>query len=52
MKEDMQQMSKDMKRVKVVKRPGKKENLKQVDEQKTNLYSTTIKLTLIHKKYC
>ena len=35
--EDMQQMSKRYERVKVVKRRGKKEHLKQGDEQKTNL---------------
>ena len=34
MKEDMQQMSKDMKQIKVVKRRGQKEHLKQGDEQK------------------
>ena len=30
----MQQMSKDMKQIKVVKRRGQNEHLKQVDEQK------------------
>ena len=40
-----------MKRVKVVKRSGQKEHLKQGDEQKRNLYSTTKKITLKHKKY-
>ena len=40
-----------MKQIKVVKRRGQNEHLKQGDEKKTNLYSTTIKLTLIHKKY-
>ena len=42
---DMQQMSK---RYETARK--KKEHLKQGDEQK-NLYITTIKLTLIHKKY-
>ena len=32
-----------MKQIKVVKRRGQNEHLKQGDEQKTNLYSTTIK---------
>ena len=40
-----------MKRIKVVKRRGQNEHLKQGDEKKTNLYTIIIKLTLIHKKY-
>ena len=39
-----------MKQIKVVKRRGKDEHLKQGDEQKQNLYTNTIKLTLIHKR--
>ena len=34
-----------------MQRRGQNERLKQGDEQKTNLYSTTIKLTLIQKRY-
>ena len=37
--------------MKQMKRRGQKEHLKQGDEQKKNVYSTTIKLTLIHKNY-
>ena len=40
-----------MKQIMVVKRRGQNEHLKQGERTKTNLYSTTIKLTLIHKKY-
>ena len=39
-----------MKQIKVVKRRGQNEHLKQGDEQKQNLYSATIKFTLIHKR--
>ena len=35
-----------------MQRRGQNEHLKQGEWTKTNLYSTTIKLTLIHKKYC
>ena len=38
-----------MKQIKVIKRRGQKEHLKQGDEQRTNLYTIIIKLTLIHK---
>ena len=38
MKEDMQQMSKDMKQIKVVNRRGQNEHLKQGDEQKQIMY--------------
>ena len=40
-----------MKQIMVVIRHGQNEHLKQGDEQKTNLYTITIKLSLIHKKY-
>ena len=39
-----------MKRVKVVKRRGQNEHLKQGDEQK-QIYILQLNLTLIHKKY-
>ena len=42
-------MSEDMKQIKVVKRRGQNEHLKTRQRTKTNLYSTTIKLTLVHK---
>ena len=38
--------------VKNMQRRGQNEHLKHGERTKTNLYSTTIKLTLIHKKYC
>ena len=38
-----------MKQIMVVKRRGQNEHLKQSERTKTNLYSTTINLTLIHK---
>ncbi len=41
--------SKGMKQIMVVKRRGQNEQLKQGERTKTNLYSTTINLTLIHK---
>ena len=43
----MKQMSEDMKQIKVVKRRGQNEHLKQGDEQK-QIYTLTIKLTLVH----
>ena len=41
---------KDMKQIKVVKRRGQKWTFKTRRRTKTNLYTTTIKLTLIHKR--
>ena len=38
-----------MKQIMVVKRRRQNEHLKQGERTKTNLYSTTINLTLIHK---
>ena len=45
----MQQMSKNMKQIMVVKRRGQNEHLKQGERTKTNLSPIIIKLTLIHK---
>ena len=42
-------MSEDMQQIKVVKRRGQNEHLKQGERTKTNLYIKTNKLTLIHK---
>ena len=51
MKEDMQQMSKRYETNKSCKTARTKWTFKQGERTKPNLYSTTIKLTLIHKKY-
>ena len=43
-------MNEDLKQIKVVKRRGQNEHLKQGERTKTNLYSTAIKLTLRHER--
>ena len=44
----MKQMSEDMKQIKVVKRRGQNEHLKQGDEQKQIYILQQLNLTLIH----